>query len=288
MQFSIKRRIVQLVQGRLHALVVFSLLVLAIVGRVPDSQAGWITCPAQVVMVAPEGRRQQYSHLGRGRADRGAACWRTLLRTWHIPFLRSLLLWGLWYLSGQQGPAWVSLVPWGLWLWQRAGLLWPWLRRQPEWQGGNWLGWQAQRWLMVGYLGLTLGTLLRRGTQVTFPPPRLGALDENQGSWTLGLGCVVCGRPEPWAEVVPEEDGSYTATLCGHFTLQVAGDHPFRVRMLMLFLRLLEVAGPQRGGRRTREGRTPFVPQQQLAAWFQMPQPDISRVEKYWLEAQCR
>jgi hypothetical protein len=284
MQFSIKRRIVQLVQVRLHALVVFSLLVLAIVGRVPDSQAGWITCPAQVVMVAPEGWRQRYSHLGRGRVEHGAACRWPLWRTWRIPFLRSLLLWGLWYLSGRQGPAWVSLVPWGVWLWQRAGLLWPWLRRQPEWQGGNWLGWQAQRWLMVGYLGLTLGTLLRRGTQVTFPPPKLGALDENRGSWTLGLGCVVCGRPEPWAEVVSEEDGSYTATLCGHFSLHVAGDHPFRVRLLMLFLRLLEVPGPQRGGRRTRDGRTPFVAQERLATWFKMPQPDISRVEKYWWE----
>jgi hypothetical protein len=67
-----------------------------------------------------------------------------------------------------------------------------------------------------------------------------------------GLGCVVCHREEPWVEAVQqEEDGSYTATLCGHFTLHVAGDHPFRVRLLMLFLQLLEVPGPQRGGRRT-------------------------------------
>ena len=54
--------------------------------------------------------------------------------------------------------------------------------------------------------------------------------------------------------------------------------------MLMLFLRLLEVPGPQRGGRRTRDGRTPFIAQEKLAAWFGMPQPHISRIEKYWLE----
>jgi hypothetical protein len=54
--------------------------------------------------------------------------------------------------------------------------------------------------------------------------------------------------------------------------------------MLMLFLRLLEVPGSQRGGRRTRDGRTPFIAQEKLAAWFGMPQPDISRIEKYWLE----
>ncbi len=52
----------------------------------------------------------------------------------------------------------------------------------------------------------------------------------------------------------------------------------------MLFLRLLEVPGSRRGGRRTRDGRTPFIAQQELAAWFGMPQPDISRIEKYWLE----
>ncbi len=98
----------------------------------------------------------------------------------------------------------------------------------------------------------------------------------------VGLGCVVYHGEEPWVEAVQEEDGSYSATLCGHFTLRVAGDHPFRVRMLMLFLRLLEVPGPQRGGRRTRAGRTPFVAQEKLAVWFHLPQTDISRLEKYW------
>jgi transposase-like protein len=283
MQCTTKLSIVQLARVRLHALVVFSILVLALMGRMPDSEAGWITCPAQVMMVAPEGRWRR-GHRVQGEADHGAVRWLHLCCTWHIPLLRSLLLWGLWHLSGQQGPDWVSLVPWGLWLWQRVGLLWPWLGRQPEWQGVQGLGWQAQRWLMVGYLGLALGALLRRGPEVTFPPLTLGWSDERQGCWMLSLGCVVCHREEPWVEAVPEEDGGYTATLCGHFILGVAGDHPFRVRMLMLFLRLLEVPGPQRGGRRTRDGRTPFVAQEKLAAWFQLPQPDISRIEKYWLE----
>jgi transposase-like protein len=282
MQCTTKLSNVQLVQVRLHALVVFSILVLALMGRMPDSQGGWITCPPQVLRIAPRGRQRQCSHLGRSKADHGAVCWLHLLCTWPIPLLRSLLLWGSWHLSGRQGPVWVSLVPWGLWLWQRAGLLWPWLRRQPEWQGGHWLWWQAQRWLMVGYVGLAMGTLLRRRSGVSFTSATRGSLDERLGFWMLGLGCVVCHREEPWVEVVPEE-GGYAATLCGHFTLQVAAGHPFRMRMLILFLRLLEGPGPQRGGRRTRDGRTPFVRQEQLAAWFRMPQPDISRIEKYWL-----
>lgn len=257
MQCSIKRRIVQLAEVRLHALVVLSLLVLGMVGHVPDSQGGWITCPPQAVIAVPARR-------GRGCKEKpgqrhGATCWLHLFHTCSIPLMRSFLLWTLRHLSGQVGSAWVGMVPWGIWLWQRAGVLWPWVRRQPEWQGMRWLLWQGQRGLMVGYLGLAVGTLLRRESQLIFPPPAWDWLNESRSFWMVGLGCVVCHREEPWVEAVQEEDGSYTATLCGHFTLGVAGDHPFRVRMLMLFLRLLEVPGPQRGGRRTRAGRTPFV-----------------------------
>ena len=296
-----KLPIVQLARVRLHALVVFSILVLALMGGMPDSEAGWITCPPfdvpfvrlrtqirtlpQVVRVAPASRRGRLRGCpGRDGVSRGGDRWLHLLHSCHIPLMRSLLLWALWHLDGQVGPSWVRMVPWVRWLWQRGGHLWPWLRRQPEWRGVNWLLWQAQRLSIVGYLGLALGTLLRGGLGASFTPPALGVLEGNQSPWALGLGCAVCGREEPWAEVVQEEDGSYVATLCGHFTLRVSGGHPFRIRLLMLFLRLLEEPGPQRGGRRTREGRTPFLAQEKLAAWFKMPQPDISRNEKYWLE----
>ena len=39
-----------------------------------------------------------------------------------------------------------------------------------------------------------------------------------------------------------------------------------------------------RASRRTRDGRRPFVRQQYLAQVLRMPQPDISREERYWLE----
>jgi transposase-like protein len=282
MDCTTKFPIVQLIRIRLHALVVLSILVLAVVGRMPNSQAGWVTCPPQV-MVLRGWRRWRCNHLGGGGNDHGAACRLCLSRTWYIPLLRSLSLWSLWCLSGQQGPAWVSLMPWGVWLWQSGGLLWPWLRCQPEWHGIGWLLWHGQRWLMGGYLGLAMSALFESHLPV-FCSPAPGTLEGSHGLWMLGLGCVVCSREESWAEVVQGEDGSYTATLCGHFTLHMAGDHPFRVRLLMLFLRLLEVSTEQRGSRRTRDGRTPFVRQQYLAQVFGMPQPDISRIEKYWLE----
>jgi hypothetical protein len=129
---------------------------------------------------------------------------------------------------------------------------------------------------MVVALGLAFRPVKQTGDRV--PGPSTPVL--------FGLGCQYCGREEPWVEVRHDEDGSYQATLCGHFTIRVPGDHPFRVRMLMLFLRLLHPKGtrpgPSRRSRRTRDGRTPFVRQVQAAAWFGLPHPDISRVEGYW------
>jgi transposase-like protein len=285
MQFTTKLPIDQLARVRMHALVVFSIVVLAVVRHMPDSQAGWVICPPQVVMMAAKGRRGQSDHLGCGGIDHGAAWQLYVSRTWHIPLLRSLLLWSLWQVSGPAGPGWLRLMPWVQWLWHGGGVLWPWLRHQPEWQVVGWLLRQVERWLTVSYLGLALSRLLGDGFQGAFSWEVLGGLEESQSPWALSLGCVVCGQEEPWVEVVQEEDGGYTATLCGHFTLQVAGDDPRRARFLRLFLRQLEVSGPQRRGRRTRDGRTPFVTQEQLAICFKMPQPDISREEKYWMEA---
>ena len=90
MQCSIKRRIVQLVQVRVHALVVVSLLVLAMAGHVPDSQAGWVTCPPRAVIVVPAHRRC-------GRKERpgqrhNATCWRHLFYSSYLALIRSLLL----------------------------------------------------------------------------------------------------------------------------------------------------------------------------------------------------
>jgi hypothetical protein len=148
----------------------------------------------------------------------------------------------------------------------------------------DWLLGQAQRVLLLGYLGLALSTLLRTGRSPTFTSAALDRREAGFAPLVLGMSCPLCQREEPRVEVVAEQDGSYTATLCGHFTLRVAGDHPFRIRLLLLFLRQLEVPDAQRGSRRTRDGRTPFVRQQYLAQVFSMPQPDLSRIERYWLE----
>jgi len=197
--------------------------------------------------------------------------------------LRSLGLGGLWWLSGRRELCWISGLPCLVWLWQTAGWIWPGLRRQPEWQGVNWLLWQGQRLAWVGGLGLLLGQgvgeQVRDGVQ---PPFQRG---EGATRLALGLGCVVCGREARWVNVERQADGRYRAELCGHFVLPVAGDDPFRIRLLWLFLRWLEEPGHQRRGGRTQDGRAPFVSQVQIAAWFDLPQPNVSRIEGYWRAA---
>ena len=276
MQHSIKSPFAQL--RFWHSLVLISILMLALLGQVPDSQSGWLTCPPRLPSLPTLclGRKRTLS--GPSLRVRLDSLWCYVTRSWPQPVLRSFLLALFWSLSGRQGSVLLMVWPWLLWLWQGIAVGWPGLSQQPIWRGSHWLLWQGQRLLLVGYLGLAVRQV--RG-------------DSGQGpeDWTLGhglflgLGCQHCGREEPWVEVIEGEDGSYQATICGHFSIHVSGDHPFRARLLMLFLRLLDESGTERGSRRTRDGRTPFVRQQQAATWFRLPQPDISRVEGYWQRA---
>jgi transposase-like protein/DNA-directed RNA polymerase subunit RPC12/RpoP len=259
-----------------HGLVLVSILTLALLGQIPDSQAGWLTTPPRLpgLPTTIACRKRQRSPLSVHARLR--SLWQYVVRSWPQAFLRSLLLAVLWSLSGRQGPVLVVGWPWLLWLWQAAAASWPELSQEPMWRAGRWLLWQGQRVLLVGYVGLALHEGRQAdGAEIVSRKPASGLL--------LGLGCQQCGKEEPWVEVTCQDDGSYQATLCGHFSLQVSGDDPYRARLLMMFLRLLEVPGQHRGSRRTRDGRTPFVRQMQVSKWFGLPQPDISRVEGYWL-----
>ena len=259
-----------------HGLVLVSILTLALLGQMPHSQAGWLTTPPRLPDLPTTVACQKRQRFPLSVHARLRSLWQYVVRSWPQAFLRSILLAVLWSLSGRQGPVLLVGWPWLLWLWQAAAAGWPELGQWSVWRGGRWLLWQGQRLLLVGYLGLALRSVRPvDGEAISSRGPAHGLL--------LGLGCQVCDQEEPWVEVTRREDGSYQATLCGHFSLRVAGDHPFRARLLMLFLRLLDVPSQQRGSRRTRDGRTPFVRQTHLSRWFGLPQPDISRVEGYWL-----
>jgi hypothetical protein len=266
-----------------HALVVVSIIALALMGQVVPEQAGWVMGGPSAVGVLC---RREWTRDGRVPATGGRqTLWPGLVRSGQIAVLRSLLLWGLWQLSGQVGPRWLWLWPWALWAWRSVGLAWPGVRRRASWDAvEQWLAW-GQRWLTLGYVGLVLASWLQQGWgawRVAEQPVRghAGALPT-----LLGGGCLVCGSATPRVTVERQADGGYQATLCGHFMLQVAGDSVFRKRLLLLFLSLLVRPGPQRKGRRTRDGRTPFVTEMQLGEWFGIAHPHVSRLYKDWLNA---
>jgi len=255
-------------------LVVLSLLALALHGRALDSEAGWLTCSPQLAGLPATVWRFE-KRLGLCLRARSHSLWRYLADSWPQPVLRSLLLMTLGGHSGQRWSAALLGWPWLLWLWQAAGAFWPEMRREPMWRGGRWVLWQGERLLIVSCVAMVVRQVWNLG-------PREPAESVLNGGLPLTLGCELCGHDEPRVEVVRSPDGGYQATLCGHFSVQVGGDHPFRARMLLLFLRLLDGPNPRQGSRRTRDGRAPFVRQAQVSDWFELPQPDVSRIEGYW------
>ncbi|MGC9523737.1 MAG: IS66 family transposase [Anaerolineae bacterium] len=114
------------------------------------------------------------------------------------------------------------------------------------------------------------------------------------GLWGSGMGVLPAGMclqgwtGEPYVEVEQDAGGGYQVAMGGVFVIQVDGNVEFCKRILAIMLGLLEVPGETRPSRRTRDGRTPFVRQEQLAAWFGVPHPVISRWFKYWLERDWR
>jgi hypothetical protein len=265
--------------SRLHLLATLCLLSVAILAGPFETSGGWVSWPPVVYANPTVSRRSQRD--APGSAVCLTAAWAFLHRRWQVPVLRSLILATLWLASGRRGPWWITLWPWAVWAWEGIGILLPRVAYQPEWLLIRRMGRWGERLLLWGYLAAALGG--RRDALPSSARPLLGRSDQasSRSMWLLCAGPCVSVRHEV-------EEGRYTASLEGPFTLSVADDDPFRLRLLILFLRLLEVPEEQRGSRRTRDGRTPFVRQQYLAKTLQLPQPDLSRWEGYWLSGDWR
>lgn len=99
----------------LHALVVVSLLGLALLGQLPGEIGGWVLRPAAPGVTAAGGPGMRPRACGRG-------CWQALachlVQSGQPLALRCLLWWGRWEWSGRWGPGWLRVVPWACWLWQ--------------------------------------------------------------------------------------------------------------------------------------------------------------------------
>ena len=270
-----------------HLLMVISLLTITPLGRSVDSLSGWIAYPPRLHCLS-QPLRGGNKRNGANLRERGNRMWCYIADHWPQPFLRSWLLAILYSVSGQQTPAWFVGWPWLLWLWQMMTTVWPEWGQYVLWRSGGKLLWQGQQLVVCSSLSLGLGLWIRdmaesslvwHGGDIGLNP---WSMSGSTLPYTASLGCVFCGREEPWIDVVREADDNYTVTLCGHFTFSITSDDLFPERAAIHFLLQLEAPGPQRSGRRTRDGRTPFLSQQAVGDRFGIPQPVVSRWEKYW------
>ena len=254
--------VVRVFPARLHALAVLCFVALALLGHPLQVSAGWSVWPPVVYVTQAKVRRRTAVTDSASHHLRAAWLWAS--RTWPGPLCRSLLLQVIWGTSGHSGPAVGALLPWLAWIWQMSGLLWPSLARQPEWG-------LLQR-LLCGLMGSPLWLIT--GLALSQAAQGLPLV----GGHLLLVGGLVC--PATVSVRHDADERCYRAEISGSVTLTMADDDPFRLRLFVLFLRWLEDGTP-RGSRRTRDGRTPAVRQQMLAAALGIAQPEISRWERY-------
>jgi len=260
-----------------HTIGVLGLIVLMVRGTPLESVGVWVACPPQVIRLEMArgggGRGKRVCHCHRGSDWRVGWIW--LRQSWLVPVVRSEALLVMMIVTECWAWQWLCLLPWLGWLWQGIGLGWSGLGRQPLYEGLGWV------WEKVGGLVLL-------GLGLAWLEQHLGVFGSG------GVGMLVVGPglakedSQNLVEVVQDEGGIYQVRLKGEFELRVDGQVEFYKRMLVVFLGLLEARGEVRSSRRTRDGRTPFVRQEQLAAWFEVPHPVISRWYNYWLQQDWR
>ncbi len=256
-----------------HRIAMVGLVILIVIGIRLENVEGLVAYPPQL-----RGKvREQY------KVDRGKQCgfvwhtgWRWLRRSWMVAAVRSEVLMVLVFVTGCEEWRWVCVMPWVVWLWKGVGVAWPKLGRQPMYRG---LGRVWEESGRVTMIGLTL-TWIGQQTEVM----------STSGMWGLSVGMVLRSQEtiEPSVTVEQDEEGMYHVQLRGEFEMHVDGQVEFYKRMLIVFLGLLEVPGETRRSRRTRDGRTPFCRQEQMAAWFKVTHPEISRWYDYWLRQDWR
>jgi hypothetical protein len=197
-------------------------------------------------------------------------------RSWIVVAVRSEAMMVLVFLSGREEWDWLCWLPWVVWLWKGLGVAWPGLGKQPLYCAVGHVWEEASRWALIG-----LG--------VVWLDQHLSVLGDHTSyelsPWGASIGSVV---QVPRVEVERDEMGVYHVRVVGEFELHVDGNVEMYRRMLVIFLGQLEVEGETRRSRRTRDGRTPFVRQEQMAKWFGVPQPVISKWCQYWQERDWR
>ena len=245
-----------------HVIAMLGVVILAVRGEGLEQLEGWIAYPPRWVRLG--GERRQEKHIRGGIA--WSAGWAWMRRSWVVALIRSETLLLLAVVPGHSEREWVCFLPWASWLWRGIGVACTNWRRCAVYRCVDSLLESANRLALYGLLGLWVLESLQGGGP-EFSVRKLGV-----GGLTLG----------PQVEVTQDEDGICHVRLQGELELHIDGKVPFYKRMLIIFLRQLETPGETRASRRTRDGRTPFVRQQQLEQALDVPQPNISRWMRYW------
>jgi len=253
---------------------VSGLVVLAVTGIVVESVWGLVACPAQLVG-KEEKQRERFERRCKHREFAWRAGWWWLRQSWVVVAVRSEAMMALVVVTECEEWGWVCVLPWVVWLWKGVGVAWPGLGRREVYHRWVWVWEQAERTALIGLTLTWVGqqALAMRGS----------------GAWGLTAGMSLQSQATE-ASVVVEQDGEgiYHVRLSGEFELYVDGNIGFYKRMLIIFLGLLDVPGETRRSRRTRDGRTPFCRQEQMAEWFEVTHPEISRWNDYWLRQDWR
>ena len=154
MKDSTRQNMKQMLRIRVSLLVIVSCVGLSLLGAVPESSGGWVSCPPQVVVV----RGGQWQRKGRGQEKQKSELdelrrWGWVMSRWPPLVVRSVMVGLLWWASGAEEMRWVIGLPSLVWLWQSGGWLCPRVGRQGEWQAMGWLLWQGQRLVLVAGIG---------------------------------------------------------------------------------------------------------------------------------------
>jgi transposase-like protein len=256
-----------------HAVAVLGLVWMTVMGQPVESIAGWIAYPPRVIELDGGKPRKKREKCCAGMAWR--AGWGWMRRSWQVVAIRSGTLLILVCLNDKPRWRWVSLLPWVVWVWRGLGIAWPGLGRQVLYRASGRVWEEGSRWALIG-----LGTL--------WLVKQVQGWRRSMTALPAGMCLGVVGEGKSRVDVEGDEEGWYHVRLSGEFELHVNGQVRVYKRVLIIFLGLLEVAGAERGSRRTRDGRRPLVRQEQMAEWFEVPQPHISRWNKYWLEEDWR
>lgn len=262
---------------RLSMLSMLGLVLAALGGQPLESSWGWVACPPEVAVVSGGSRAGQGARRGGGGVNIRAGL-DHLGQTWLGMVARSEVLGVLWGLSS----GWVVGLAGLQWLLAGLGVAWPWLGQQPELRLVGWVLGQGRCGSLL-LLSAEIGGQWLQWSVVG--SSETGLSGAGQGVELIGLmaGCMVAAKPPAGDEIEVIEVGAVYEVRLGEWRLRIPSGEPFRMRLLILFLRQLEGASERQGSRATRDGRRPLVRQQQLAAWFKVPQPHISRWERYWL-----